>query len=88
MRDTQQTRGEEKQIFLRIKIFIKSYFIILSTQIWFSLTADVWFIWRYTMNLAEEFPQSMAKMDRTCDLVVRIPGYRSRGPAATRFSEK
>jgi hypothetical protein len=30
--------------------------------------------------------------DRLCDLVVRVPGYRSRGPVsilgATRFSEK
>jgi hypothetical protein len=32
------------------------------------------------------------KIDRLCDLVVRVPGYRSGGldsiPGATRFSEK
>jgi hypothetical protein len=27
-------------------------------------------------------------LDRLCGIVVRVPGYRSRGPGATRFSEK
>jgi hypothetical protein len=35
---------------------------------------------------------SIIIIDRLCDLVVRVPGYRSRGPGsipcATRFSEK
>jgi hypothetical protein len=34
----------------------------------------------------------LSNMDRLCGLVVRVPGYRSRGPGlisgATRFSEK
>jgi hypothetical protein len=42
---------------------------------------------RYELNL-----YVMKEVDRLCGLVVRVPGYRSRGPGsipgATRFSEK
>jgi hypothetical protein len=38
------------------------------------------------------FPAVKMHDDRLCDLVVRVPGYRSRGPGsipgATRFTEK
>jgi hypothetical protein len=42
--------------------------------------------------LKKERSMAYIQMDRLCDLVVRVPGYRSRGPGSipgtTRFSEK
>jgi hypothetical protein len=44
------------------------------------------------MKLAEDKSTDFSMLFRLCGLVVRVPGYRSRGPGlipgATRFSEK
>jgi hypothetical protein len=47
----------------------------------------------YELQLLEHTPRVVSLFeDCLCDLVVRVPGYRSRGPGsisgATRFSEK
>jgi hypothetical protein len=47
---------------------------------------------KFFSNHEDSYRAYSGKIDRLCDSVVRIPGYRSRGPGsipdATRFSEK
>jgi hypothetical protein len=43
------------------------------------------------LQIMEQFPSHLPDiylLDRFCGIVVRVPGYRSRGPGPTRFSEK
>jgi hypothetical protein len=74
-----QLSHETKQFKMALKgFFVSSFFLLVGRifQIQYELNFNVVYI----------------TYDRLCDLVVRVPGYRSRGPGSipdtTRFSEK
>jgi hypothetical protein len=57
-----------------------------------SVHPAICFMSRTTEQISHDFTYSLSCVDRLCGLVVRGPGYRSRGPGsitgAARFSEK
>jgi hypothetical protein len=69
------------------------YFLIIITNIW-HVAFCAWACMKYLDELLSlvECYSAWKQNDRLCGLVVRVPGYRSRGPgsitSATRFSDK